>query len=1227
MDRDKFNHLHVHTKYSTKDGAIKLEPLAKKCKENGMTACAITDHGNMNGAIDFYNTMKKHNIKPIIGYESYTKVTDNVASAIEKQGKALNVIEKDLKRDMKNHHLILLAKNNEGYKNLLQLVSQENNEGLVQKGKFAKGNLDLDWVKANGLGKGIIALTACLGSTTCKLLQYGLLDMARQFAIKLSGIFEETYVELQDNTTKDQAMINFELIKLAQDTNLPLVLTKDAHYLNKEDYNAHDALLGIQMNQKLDSPDKWRFPGGPDYYIATPDEMEKFCIDNNIPLSAMYNTVNIAEKCNVYLFDEGNHKGVYGGSLFPDFPNVPVGYTQDTYLRKLAMDGLIDFIRTRPKGYPMNVKEYTDRLNYELDIICSMGYSGYFLILWDFMLFCKNYRDPTHPRGIGTGTGRGSGVGSLVCRSLNITKVDPIKYNLLFERFLNPERKSEPDVDLDVSDLDRHLVIEYLKDTYGVDRVGQIITFGEIKVAGGTRTLLRLKDLKKKEQDAVCKYVEASFPDQKSTDLNTLLDLPINPDNYKDRFGQKFDHAYKIAESFNKAIAPFPWLVEYLKVLEGCIEKTGAHAGGVLLFPDNARKFVPTNAPSGKAVVPVSQYNMDIIGLLQILKIDVLGLTTSRITSRTADKVIDLFSKGATTGKHVTQKLGIDINNINYEDPKVFEMLRNGHTVDVFQFGSPGMTKMLIDMSVDSIEKLIAGVSLFRPGPLDAIDEDTGMTIYETYINCLQTGVPKKVHPRLEPILRETMGNIVYQEQVMQVVMEMAGCTLGYADIVRRACAKKKAKLMKQIGIEFKYGKREMKKVLNEQGEEEEIMDINGAYILKPNGDPVIKGAIHNGFTEEEADKVWKMIKAFAAYAFNKSHAAAYAIIAYQTAYLKYYYPAEYMSEVLTAHDNDKDIAKSIKECKRLGVPILPPSVNKSGTEFTVETLPDGRKGIRFGLQAISGIKNAQPITDIQPATSVADFFERVNCSIINKSKATNLILAGAFDEFELNRHKLHNYYFDEIRKDKPVDPQTFAKLKEQKKHNTSYIPKNEKKFNDDIKFDYEKELMGIYASGHPLDKFPYRAWNLIGIGEAIEQTGILRKVNIRQDRYGRAYAFFKFECLEDIREGVMWATEYAKFGDKLLENKTVILRGTKKTDRNGNPQLVANQLLVRLNSVNNKNNNRVNANANVQMPSMDNPTNDLFEQYNANDIIYGNCEIEPQEDLSQQLFGNNSPI
>lgn len=671
LANDSFAHLHVHTTYSKADGAIRLEDLGKRLKAIGQTACAITDHGTMCGVPKFYETMKKYGIKPIIGYESYT--SDDEA------------------------HLILWARTNEGYKNLIKVCTLENVDGFKKAGKFAKGALDLDEVARLGLGKGIIASTACLGSTTARLLvgrnddKEGIhtqpnYPAAVAFVHKLNSIFDEVYLEMQDNSTREQAFLNMQLIQLHKDTGYPLIMSKDAHYLEQADWKAHDALLAKQINKQLDDPDRWRFPGGPDYYIASTSELEKACIENNYPLECLTNTMEVVNKCNVELYGKN---GIYNGSLFPDYPKVPAGYSQDSYLVKLATEGLIEFFRTRPQGYVLDPKVYIDRLKYELSIITSMGYSGYFLILWDFLDYCRK-------DDIGTGPGRGSGVASLVARCLGITKVDPIIYNLTFERFLNPERDSPPDVDLDVSSVDRHKVIEYLQATYGEDHVGQIITFNNFKVGGGTRDLLRLKGLTKAEQDAIVKFIPDKMPDDSEVDIDTLVDIYMNPDNYKNHYGTEFNAAYGIAESFHNATSSHPWLYEFVSKLEHSITGAGVHAGGVLIFPGPAVNYAPMNSSlsSKAAVMNICQYNMKVIDKLKILKIDVLGLSTTAKIANTCKKV------------------GLDIDSISYDDPKVFEMLRAGNTVEVFQFGSPGMTKMLIDMGASNIEQLIAGISL-----------------------------------------------------------------------------------------------------------------------------------------------------------------------------------------------------------------------------------------------------------------------------------------------------------------------------------------------------------------------------------------------------------------------------------------------------------------------------------------------------------------------------------
>lgn len=1170
-------HLHVHTVYSVADGAIHLEELSKHVKSLNMTACAITDHGTMSGVPMFYEEMKKQGIKPIIGYESYTN--DEKA------------------------HLILLAKTNEGYKNLLKINTLENVDGFTKAGKFAKGALDLDEVARRGLGKGVIACTACLSGTIARKL-IGRNDDKKNihyppdykgavaFAEKLDSTFEDVYLELQYNTTKDQQFLNMELLRLSKDTGLPIIITKDAHYLKQEDWEAHDALLAKQVNKKLDDPDRWRFPGGPDYYICSEQEMVQYCKANNIPLEAISNTLKIANDCNVELYGD---KGVYNGNLFPDYPFVPKGYTQDTYLIHLAVEGLIDFFNSRPLGTVFDPTEYIKRLKFELDIIIKTGFSGYFLILWDFLKWCRK-------NNIGTGAGRGSGVGSLVCRSLNITKMDPIKYNLLFERFLNPERKSPPDVDLDIASDDRPKVIEYLQNTYGADRVGQIITFGTFKLAGGTRELLRLKGLNKAEQDALVKFIPDKMPDDKEADIDLLVDLYMNPDNYRNKYGPEFDNAYNIAKSFHDATSAHPWLAKYLSRMENCVTSTGAHAGGVLIFPGPSENYVPMNSSksSKSAIMNISQYDMGIIDKLCILKIDVLGLKTTAKISRTA------------------ARLGIDIDAINLEDDKVFELLRKGLTTEVFQFASPGMTKSLIDAKVNSLEHLIAMISLYRPGPLNAIDVNSGDTIYNTYIKCLQTGEPVKCHPRLWKILEPTMGNIIYQEQVMQVVMEMGCCTLGYADVIRRAMGKKKDSLMKKLTNEFLFGARVYDK--DENGED--VYNINNELVIKPDGNPLCKGACNNGFTEEEARGIWNAIVEFAKYAFNKSHAAAYAYNSYQTAWLKCYYPADFLANCMSITDKAEDIITDIKEAKKLGVPVLPIDVNKSYSNHVVEMLPDGRKAIRLGFSLIAGISNADIVAVEREANgdyvSVVDFFNRIPGNALNRTKAPNVILSGGFDSIEPNRHKVFNYYFGTIRKETAITQKMMNKaIKDEDKKITSscYVEKDESSFCDEVKFAYETDLLKICISGHPLDKYPYQPWEFIGFNQQCECYAIIREVRVRQDKQQRAYAFFKAECLEDTRDCVMWANDYAKYGTKIVNGKTILLRGIKRGDLKGNPQLVVNQAIGRFNTNVPLNETPKASNGQFIAPVFEDPLASAFNKPSTvNDILY-NGEHEQQND------------
>ena len=1014
----EFVHLHVHSFLSIRDGTIKIKELAAKCRENGMKACAITDHGNNYASIKFYKEMTKQGVKPIIGYEAYVRDIDPA-------------LFENNPRDL-NRHLVLLAMNNQGYRDLMYIASEASLVGGLKAGtRFAKAIADLDYIEQNGLGKNIICLTACINGQVPALILRGDKIGAIDYVRRLERVFNEVYIEIQVNDILDQKFINTELMDIARMTGTKLVFTKDAHYLNAGDWEAHDALLALQVNKQIDDPNRWRFTGR-DYYITTPAETYEIIIREGLPIECVTNTIEIADKCNVNLM--GDKNSYYHGSLFPDFTDLPEGYTQRSYLYKLANDGLMGFILTNQFKQRVNIQDYIDRLNYELDIITEKGYAGYFLILWDLLKFCSN-------NGIGY-SARGSGVGSLVCKCLNITKQDPIQYELLFERFLNAERNSLPDIDLDISDTERDKVIGYMRQKYGANRVAQIITFGQLTIKAASKEIARLSEAKfgghkqaESIQSLFSSVIPAKMPDQTTPTYKLLHDISLHPEAYQEKYGVDMTHYIKLSEDFNQVFDQFPDISTIASKLEGVYSNTGNHAAGVVLFPGDSRNYTPLDRASGAAVLPIEGFDMKDIEELGLLKIDILGLSTMRVLHNSAKAV------------------GINIDNIPRDDQRVYQMLRDGYTTDVFQLSGGGMTKACIDSRVNSIEDIANLVALYRPGPLTAVNEDTGKTIYQQYIDCCQTGTRSNLHPRLNHIIANAKGNMIFQEHIMRIVMEMTFCTLGTADTIRKLIGKKLVDQMRLYSNVFKYGDRE--EIVNPDGSK--TYNPQGAYKLRLDGTPIMLGALYNGFTEYEASNIWNQIVRFAAYCFNKSHATAYADTAYQTAYMKLHYPAFYLAEVMTAHKKQEDLAASIKEAKRLGVPVLPPDINMSQSDFSIEWIPDPYRpgghiaAIRFGFGKIMGISNADVIINAREAVDeygtplglfkdINDFFARVPRQRWNKNKTEALIKAGCFDSLYwdasdpsrgkcTNRLELLNYYYGpEVRDFKRVTEHEWLK-------------------------------------------------------------------------------------------------------------------------------------------------------------------------------------------------------
>lgn len=827
-----FVHLHIHSEFSLLDGANRIKDLPVRAKELGMDAMAITDHGAMFGAIDFYKACKANGVKPIIGCEVYVAPRKRT--------------DKDPNLDAKYSHLILLAKDNEGYKNLAKLVSIGYTEGFYYKPR-------IDHEVLEQYHEGLICCSACLAGEVNQAILANDMEKAKEVALWYKGIFgEDYYLEIQNNGIKEQVLANQKLIELSRELDIPLVATNDAHYLKREDAYNHEVLLCIQTGKRMTDPDRMRFETD-ELYVKSPEEMSDYF--RNVP-DAIENTVKIAEKCNVEF--------EFGHTILPNY-DVPKEFaTHYDYLEKLTKDGLIQRYGENPS------EEIKQRAEYELSVINKMGYVDYFLIVWDYIHYAKTHNIPVGP-------GRGSGAGSIVAYAIGITDIDPIAYGLIFERFLNPERISMPDFDVDFCFEKRDKVIEYVEEKYGKDHVSQIITFGTMSARMVIRDVARVLDLPYAEADKLAKMIpnELHITIKKAMEQNReLKDL------------------YESSEDMKK-------LLDIAMALEGMPRQASTHACGIVITKEPVVNYVPLYVRDGAIS---TQYIMTTLEELGLLKMDFLGLRTLTVIQDT----IDLVKKNQGIDVHFDEKMN---------DPKVYKLWQNGESVGIFQFESQGMTNFMKELKPDCLEDIIAGVSLYRPGPMDQIPryiankKDPEHAVY--------------THPALKPILEVTYGCMVYQEQVMQIVRDLAGYSLGRADLVRRAMGKKKLDVM---------------------AKEREIF-IHGQ--VDENGNIIVPGCIRNGISEQDANKIFDEMAEFAKYAFNKSHAAAYAVVSYRTAYLKAYYPAEFMAAMLNSFLGNLDkIPGYIEECKRLGIEILKPDMNKSETKFTVD-----KKQIRFGLR------------------------------------------------------------------------------------------------------------------------------------------------------------------------------------------------------------------------------------------------------------------------------------
>ncbi len=1062
----EFVHLHIHSEYSLLDGANRIKDLPVRAKELGMKAMAITDHGVMYGAIDFYKACKKEGIKPIIGCEVYVAPRSR--------------FDKEPGIDNKYNHLILLAKNNQGYKNLSKLVSI----GFVD-GYYYKPRIDLEVLEK--YHEGLICLSACLAGSVNQALLNGNNEKAEEIALWHKKVFgDDYYIEIQNNGIQEQVLANQKLVQLAKKLNIPLVATNDAHYLKREDSYNHEVLLCIQTGKRMSDEDRMRFDTE-ELYVKSPEEMSNYF--SAFP-EAIENTVKIAEKCNVEF--------EFGNTILPNY-DVPEEYkTHYDYFKYLCDKGIKNRYGENPS------QEILDRAEYELNVIKEMGYVDYFLIVWDFIHYAKTHDIPVGP-------GRGSGAGSIIAYAIEITDIDPIKYGLLFERFLNPERISMPDFDVDFCYERRQDVIDYVSEKYGHDHVSQIITFGTMSARMVIRDVARVLDVSYAEADKLAKMIP--------NELHITIKKAISQN-------KELNNLYENDETIKK-------LLDIAMGLEGMPRQASTHACGIVITKEPVDTYVPLYVRDNQIS---TQYIMTTLEELGLLKMDFLGLRTLTVIKDTIDLV--------------KENKGIDVEfDKEMADPKVYKLWQEGKSSGIFQFESQGMTNFMKELKPDCLEDLIAGVSLYRPGPMDQIPR---------YIRGkLNPGHNEYTHPSLEPILNVTYGCMVYQEQVMQIVRDLAGYSLGRADLVRRAMGKKKLDVM---------------------AKEREVF-INGQ--VDEDGNVIVPGCVRNGIDEKSADKIFDEMAEFAKYAFNKSHAACYAVVAYRTAYLKTYYPAEFMTAMLNSFLGNLDkIPQYIDECKILGIEILKPDINKSSTKFTVE---DGK--IRFGLGSIKNVGIA-PVNSIVKNRSESgnyesftDFCERISEEGVNKKCIESLIKAGVFDEFPQTRATLLASFeniIDTIQASnkKGIDGQVsmFDIGTEEDKESINEIKYSfidEKEFSEKEVLSMEKEMLGIYISGHPLEKLREQIENQSNIntmqireideqstqeitgknnqfkdGQFVKYAGIITSVKKKYTKNNKIMAFVTIEDLYGQAEIIVFENAYFEAQNSLIEENIVMVEG-----------------------------------------------------------------------------------
>lgn len=1068
-----FVHLHTHTEYSLLDGSNKIKEYVARVKELGMDSAAITDHGVMFGVIDFYRTAKEAGINPILGCEVYVAPGSRLDREIGSG-------------EDRYYHLVLLAENDVGYNNLMKIVSM----GFVE-GYYYKPRVDMELLEQ--YHEGLIALSACLAGEVSRYLVRGLYDEAKKTALRYRDIFgpDNYFLEIQDHGIPEQRLVNQQMMRLSRETGIGLTATNDIHYTYADDETSHDILLCIQTGKKVADEDRMRYEGG-QYYVKSPEEMAE--LFSYIP-EALENTQKIADRCHVDI--------EFGVTKLPKF-DVPEGFTSWEYLNKLCWEGLEQL-------YHEPTEEMKKRLDYELETIKTMGYVDYFLIVWDFIKYARDH-------DIIVGPGRGSAAGSIVSYTLGITQLDPMRYNLLFERFLNPERVSMPDIDVDFCFERRQEVIDYVVRKYGKDRVVQIVTFGTMAARGVIRDVGRVLDMPYATVDVIAKMIP--------NELNITIDKAL-----------KMNHELKNVYDTDDEIHH---LIDMSKRLEGLPRHTSMHAAGVVISQKAVDEYVPLSRASDGTIT--TQFTMTTLEELGLLKMDFLGLRTLT--------VIQNAQKLAERDNGIT----LDLMNINFNDPQVLAMIGSGKCEGVFQLESAGMKGFMKELKPQSLEDIIAGISLYRPGPMDFIPQ---------YIR--GKNHPESITyrcPQLKPILEPTYGCIVYQEQVMQIVRDLAGYTLGRSDLLRRAMSKKKASVMEKERQNFVYG----------------------------NPEEGVPGCIANGIDEEVANHIYDEMIDFAKYAFNKSHAAAYAVVSYQTAYLKYYYPVEFMAALMTSCiDNPGKVSEYILNCRSMQIDLLPPDINRSEGVFTVE-----QNSIRYGLSAVKGI--GKPVMDaiVEERTNngefknLKDFIERLSGKEVNKRTLENFIKAGAFDSLGGTRKQFMLIYAqvleDANREKKNAltgQMSLFDLVSPEEKAAYEIKLPDVGEYSKEEQLSFEKEVLGVYISGHPLEEYEER-WrkNISAVtldflpgeesGEPKVQDGakeiiggMITDKTVKYTKNNKTMAFLTVEDLVGTVEVVVFPRDYEMNASLMNVDSKVFIKGRVSEEEDKPSKLICERIFA----------------------------------------------------------------